>query len=115
MPAVIRCSWRQASRRSFRVRPLRGSGCPSRTPGDFNSVTALGALVYREGNRWMRVSLPNASGGSPGAAPFLFSGPYLNVLGRSHDMAPDGRHLLIAGPSEVTTTLLTVVTNCVTR
>jgi hypothetical protein len=38
-----------------------------------------------------------------------------NVLGRSHDIAPDGRHLLIAGPSELTTTSLTVVTNWVTR
>ena len=74
-----------------------------------------GALVYREGNRWMRVAVANAPGRSPGAAQFLFSGPYLNVLGRSHDIAPDGRHLLIAGPSEVTTTSLTVVTNWVTR
>jgi len=74
-----------------------------------------GALVYREGNRWMRVSVPNVPGGSPGAAQFLFAGAYLNVLGRSHDIAPDGRHLLIAGPSELTTTSLTVVTNWVTR
>ena len=74
-----------------------------------------GALVYREGNRWMRVAVANAPGRSPGAAQFLFSGPYLNVLGRSHDIAPDGRHLLIAGPSELTTTSLTVVTNWVTR
>jgi hypothetical protein len=37
------------------------------------------------------------------------------VLGRSHDIAPDGRHLLIAGPSELTTTSLTVVTHWVTR
>ena len=74
-----------------------------------------GALIYRERNRWMRVSLPNAPGGSPGAAQFLFAGPYLNVLGRSHDIAPDGRHLLIAGPSELTTTSLTVVTNWVSR
>lgn len=74
-----------------------------------------GALVYREGNRWMRVSVPNVPGGSPGAAQFLFAGAYLNVLGRSHDIAPDGRHLLIAGPSELMTTSLTVVTNWVTR
>jgi WD40 repeat protein len=74
-----------------------------------------GALVYREGNRWMHVSVPNVPGGSPGAAQFLFAGPYLNVLGRSHDIAPDGRHLLIAGPSELTTTSLTVVTHWVTR
>ena len=70
-----------------------------------------GALVYREGNRWMRVSPPAAPRASPGAARFVFAGPYLNVLGRSHDIAPDGRHLLIAGPTELTTASLTVVTN----
>jgi serine/threonine-protein kinase len=74
-----------------------------------------GELVYREGNRWMSVAPPSAPGGRPGAARFLFSGPYLNVLGRSHDIAPDGRHLLIAGPTELTTTSLTLVTNWVAR
>ena len=74
-----------------------------------------GDLVYREGNRWMSVALPNNSAGRPGVARFLFTGPYLNVLGRSHDIAPDGRHLLIAGPTQVTTTTLTVVTNWVDR
>ncbi|MGH7695602.1 MAG: TolB family protein, partial [Gemmatimonadaceae bacterium] len=74
-----------------------------------------GDLVYREGNRWMSVALPNSSAGRPGMARFLFAGPYLNVLGRSHDIAPDGRHLLIAGPTQVTTTTLTVVTSWVDR
>jgi eukaryotic-like serine/threonine-protein kinase len=74
-----------------------------------------GDLVYREGNRWMSVALPNAAGARPGVARFLFTGPYLNVLGRSHDIAPDGRHLLIAGPTQVTTSTLTVVTNWVDR
>ncbi len=74
-----------------------------------------GELVYREGNRWMSVSPPKAAGAGPGPAKFLFTGPYLNVLGRSHDIAPDGRHLLIAGPTQLTTTTLTLVTNWVSR
>ena len=74
-----------------------------------------GELVYREGNRWMSVAPPSAPSARPGAATFLFSGPYLNVLGRSHDIAADGRHLLIAGPAEATSTSLTVVTNWVTK
>jgi len=74
-----------------------------------------GDLVYREGNRWMSVTPPSQPGAMPGVAKFLFSGPYLNVLGRSHDIAPDGRHLLIAGPKDVTTTTLTMVTNWVSR
>ena len=74
-----------------------------------------GDLVYREGNRWMSVTPPSSPGAMPGVAKFLFTGPYLNVLGRSHDIAPDGRHLLIAGPKETTTTTLTMVTNWVSR
>jgi tRNA A-37 threonylcarbamoyl transferase component Bud32 len=74
-----------------------------------------GDLVYREGNRWMNVSPPARVGARPGLAKFLFSGAYLNVLGRSHDIAPDGRHLLIAGPEATTTTSLVVVTSWLSR
>jgi serine/threonine protein kinase len=74
-----------------------------------------GDLVYREGNRWMSVTPPTKPGAVPGLARFLFTGPYLNVLGRSHDIAPDGRHLLIAGPKDLTTTALTIVTNWANR
>ena len=75
-----------------------------------------GDLIYRAGNRWMRVSPPTAPGAKPGVAGFLFAGPYLNALGRSHDIAPNGRHLLIAGPTATTTTAtLTMVTNWVAR
>ena len=45
----------------------------------------------------------------------LATAPYFNVLGRSHDIAPDGRHLLIAGPRDVTTTTLTMVTSWTDR
>ena len=45
----------------------------------------------------------------------VFAGPYLNVLGRSHDIAPDGRNLLVAGPRDTTTRALTVVTRWVDR
>jgi serine/threonine-protein kinase len=71
-----------------------------------------GDLVYREGNRWMSVTPPDGTG-RPGAARFLFEGPYVNVLGRSHDVAPDGRHLLVVSPPEGSRTQLTLVTNWV--
>jgi hypothetical protein len=74
-----------------------------------------GDLVYREGNRWMAITPPRVPNARPGVAKFLFAGPYLNVLGRSHDIAPDGRHLLIAGPHDVTTTTLTMVTSWTDR
>jgi hypothetical protein len=59
----------------------------------------------------MRVTPPSAPGGRAGPATFMFSGPYLNVLGRSHDIAPDGRSLLVAGPEQTTTNQLVMVTN----
>jgi hypothetical protein len=63
----------------------------------------------------MSVTPPTKPGAVPGLARFLFTWPYLNVLERSHDIAPDGRHLLIAGPKDLTTTTLTIVTNWVSR
>jgi serine/threonine-protein kinase len=74
-----------------------------------------GNLVYREGSRWMRVTPPASPGSRPGVATELFSGQYLNVLGRSHDIGPDGRNLLVAGPVETTTATLTVVTRWLER
>ena len=70
-----------------------------------------GELVYREGQRWMAVTPPATPGDRPGPPRFLFEGPYQNVLGRSHDIGPDGRHLLLAEPSERVTSQLVLVTN----
>ncbi len=39
--------------------------------------------------------------------------PFINVGGRSHDVARDGRHLLIMGPREETINHLEVVTSWV--
>jgi len=70
-----------------------------------------GELVYREGQRWMAVTPPASPGGRPGPPRVLFQGPYQNVLGRSHDIGPDGRHLLVAEPSRGSTSQLVLVTN----
>jgi serine/threonine-protein kinase len=70
-----------------------------------------GELVYREGQRWMAVTPPDSPGARPGPPRVLFEGPYQNVLGRSHDMGPDGRHLLLAEPSIGSTSQLVLVTN----
>ena len=70
-----------------------------------------GELVYREGQRWMAVTPPARPGERPGPPRFLFEGTYQNVLGRSHDIAPNGRHLLLAAPSALATSRLVLVTN----
>jgi hypothetical protein len=62
-----------------------------------------GTIVYREGNRWMRVAPPANVGAKPGVATLLFAGNYPNVPGRPHDIAPDERHLLTGGPTRTTT------------
>jgi hypothetical protein len=98
-----------------RTRPPFGHWRVSPGSGEEPVWNAAGELVYREGNRWMRIAVPAGSGGRPSAASFLFSGPYLNVLGRSHDIAPDGRPLLVAGPEATTTNHLVMVTNWLSR
>jgi serine/threonine-protein kinase len=70
-----------------------------------------GDLVYREGQRWMAVTPPVSRNDRPGPPRVLFEGPYQNVLGRSHDIGPDGRHLLLAEPSRGSTSQLVLVTN----
>jgi len=71
-----------------------------------------GNLIYREDTRWMSVSVPNGPG-APGVPRLLFEGPYVNVLGRSHDVDPSGRHLLIEAPGEVTTSRIEMVSGWV--
>jgi serine/threonine-protein kinase len=61
---------------------VRGGEEPSWSPrGD--------ELLYREGNRWMVVPLQT------GKPVLLFEGDYVHPFGRSYDVAPDGRKLLL--------------------
>jgi Tol biopolymer transport system component len=68
-------------------------------------------LFYRWGQQWFVVAVPPPGSTTFGRPRAIFRGPYVNVLGRSHDIAPDGRHLLILGPGEQSTTRLNVITN----
>jgi hypothetical protein len=73
-----------------------------------------GRLVYREGNRWMTVTVPDGAG-TPGTARPLFEGAYVNVLGRSHDVDAAGRHLLVEAPGATRTHRMTVVSGWARR
>ncbi|HSM03601.1 MAG TPA: protein kinase [Longimicrobiales bacterium] len=73
-----------------------------------------GRLVYREGNRWMTVTVPDGPG-TPGAAQPLFEGAYVNVLGRSHDVDAAGRHLLVEAPGATRAHRMTVVSGWAQR
>ncbi len=67
-------------------------------------------LVYRWGQDWFAVPVPRAPATEFGRARRVLSGPFINVPDRSHDVGRDGRHLLVMGPREETTTRLEVIT-----
>ena len=67
-------------------------------------------LIYRWGQDWLAVPVPRAPATEFGPARRVLSGSFVNVADRSHDVGPDGRHLLIMGPREETTTRLEVIT-----
>jgi serine/threonine-protein kinase len=58
------------------------------------------ALYYRNGRRFWRVGVQTQPSFSAGQPEFLFMGEYLNIGGRSYDVAPDGSVLLVAGREE---------------
>jgi len=71
-------------------------------------------LYYRDGKRWMVLSVSTRSGLSVGKPRLLFEGRYMNVWSKSYDVGPDGRFLLLLGPPEETVGHLDVVTGFLT-
>jgi hypothetical protein len=67
-------------------------------------------LYYRDGKRWMVMTVSARDGLTVGKPRVLFEGRYLNVANKSYDVGPDGRFLLLLGPPEETTGHLDVVT-----
>jgi len=57
-------------------------------------------LYYRNvnGNNWMVVTCTLEPTFSAGVPELLFSGHYVNVLGYSYDISPDGQHFLLLRP-----------------
>jgi serine/threonine-protein kinase len=71
-----------------------------------------GELIYRWGQEWFSISVPQDGSSSFGRPRAIFRGPFVNVPYRSHDISPDGRRqLLILGPLEQTIGHLNVITN----
>jgi len=69
-------------------------------------------IIYRNRQQWFAVDVTTRSGFHASQPRLLFSGPYLNVPGWSHDIAPDGRRqLLLLGPRGETSSRLVAVTN----
>ena len=52
-------------------------------------------LFYRNGDKWMVVSISSEAEFTAGTPQVLFEGPYNNVPDLSYDVAPDGRFLVL--------------------
>jgi Tol biopolymer transport system component len=68
-------------------------------------------LFYRNGTRWMSVSVETTGEFKASSPTLAFEGPYVNVPGISYDVASDGRFVLIAGPPELPVKRVNVVLN----
>jgi len=55
-------------------------------------------LFYRNGDKWMVVSISSEPEFSPGAPQLLFEGLYNDVPGLSYDVTPDGQRFLVLKP-----------------
>jgi len=55
-------------------------------------------LFYRNGDKWMVVSISTEPQFTSGMPQVLFEGPYNNVSGISYDVAPDGQRFLVLQP-----------------
>jgi Tol biopolymer transport system component len=69
------------------------------------------AIIYRNGPRWYAVRVTPGEPFEYGPPRLLFEGPYNNVPGWSHDVGPDGSHLVLVGSGTETTTRLEVITD----
>lgn len=69
-------------------------------------------IVYRNRQQFLGVEVSTKNGFHAARPRVLFEGPYLNVPGWSHAIAPDGRrHLVLLSSQDRTTNRLVVVTN----
>jgi serine/threonine-protein kinase len=55
-------------------------------------------LFYRNGDKWMAVSISTEPEFTAGTPQVLFEGPFNNVPGISYDVAPDGQRFLVLQP-----------------
>ena len=70
-------------------------------------------IIYRYGSQWFSVTFSDDPALDLGAPRVLFEGPFINILGYSWDISPDGdRFLLVENPAQdKPQTRLVVITN----
>lgn len=67
-------------------------------------------LVYRDGGRYYRVPITTAGGFRAGRPELIVEGPFLSTFAWNHDMAPDGRLLVLLGTQAADARTLRVIT-----
>ncbi len=68
-------------------------------------------LIFRNGNRYYRVPVSFAKGFHAGRAKLIAEGAFLSTFAWNHDIAPDGRLLVLLNSPDVTATRLGVITS----
>lgn len=68
------------------------------------------ALIYRDGGRYYRVPISTAGGFRAGRPELLVEGPFLSTFAWNHDIAQDGRLLVLLGTQEQDARTLGVIT-----
>ena len=67
-------------------------------------------LVYRDGGRYYRVPITTAGGFRAGRPELIVEGPFLSTFAWNHDIAPDGRLLVLLGSQSSDARTLRVIT-----
>jgi serine/threonine-protein kinase len=84
------------------VQPYPTTGRFSKISRDFGEEPVWSVsgdrLLYRNGSKWMAVSISTEPEFKAGPPQVVFEGPYLNVAGLSYDVAPDGQRFLVLPP-----------------
>jgi hypothetical protein len=68
-------------------------------------------LIFRDGSRYYRAPISTAGGFSAGRPRVLAEGPFLSTFAWNHDIAPDGRLLVLLTSPEQQARRLGVITN----
>ena len=68
-------------------------------------------IYYRNGSKWMKVSLELGVNLDIGEPEFFFEGDYLNPWGPSHDVFPNGQILLLKGDEWIQPSNIDVIIN----
>jgi Tol biopolymer transport system component len=107
----------QDARVQVYVRPYPGKDWVRQISDDFGEEPIWSPkgdeLFYRNGDKWMVVSISTEPEFTAGTPQVLFEGPFNNVPGISYDVTPDGQRFLVLQPEydDSQVTELHVVTN----